>query len=113
MTMSVNEPTELVEACREELECLWHDLDKARRDAINGAWSVDCESKQERIKRLTLLVGATSWESVPITLLELGLYQRIHGEIGIDAPVDMDRVAETRRRIEERHAMVLADRRRR
>lgn len=93
---------ELIEVCREELDCLWDDLNDAVRDAINGEWSINCGGLEERIKALTKLVGPTSWESVHIPLLESGVYQRIHAEIGIDAPVDMDGVRRTRASINER-----------
>lgn len=93
---------DLIAACREELALLWDDLDRARRDAIRpGTWSIGCENSEYRIKRLTPLVGATPWEQIQIPLLELGIYQRIHAELGIHVPVDMDRVAEVRRHIEE------------
>ena len=38
---------------------------------------------------------ATS-EDLPFTLLESGLDQRVHAESGVNAPVDMRRVASTR-----------------
>lgn len=89
-------------AIRIELELLWSDLDENRRNAIRpGTWTIGCENVEYRIKKLTRLVGATPWMKIPITLMELGIYQRIHVDLGVDAPVDMDQVAETRRYIEE------------
>lgn len=105
---------DLITACREELMLLWGDLDTARQSAIRpGTWSIRCESIEDRIKQLTPLVGPTPWEQIQIPLLELGIYQRIHAELGVEAPVDMEGVAETRRRIEERHAKFAAERSRR
>lgn len=94
----------LRKAARFELECLWSDLETARTNAIQpGTWTIQCENLEYRIKKLTKLVGPTPWEKIQVTLLELGIYQRIHGELGIDAPVDMDQVAETRAYIEAMH----------
>lgn len=92
----------LREAVREELDSLWSDLNIARRDAINGVWSIRCDGLVERIKNLTSLVGATPWEQIQIPLLEDGVYQRIHDEVGIPVEVDMKRVAEVRARIDKR-----------
>ncbi|MCX4450679.1 hypothetical protein [Streptomyces sp. NBC_01789] len=86
----------LVEVARGELVCLWGDLDEARRDAHEGQWSMGCDSLVERIKALTPLVGATPWAQVQIALLEDGVYQRVHQELGIEVTVDMDAVAEHR-----------------
>jgi hypothetical protein len=87
-------------ALREELACLWNDLDDARLGAINGRWSMRCDELADRIKDLTELVGPTPWGEVPITLLELGHYQRIHQEIGMDGLVDAEQLAEVQRLIE-------------
>lgn len=96
------EPETLEEAAREELHLLWGDLRDAVNRAINGVWSIDCGHVEHRIKMLTQFVGATPWEMVPLPLLEGGIYQRIHAEMGVEADVDMVRVAETRRSIEAR-----------
>lgn len=94
----------LREAVREELDALWSDLNIARRDAINGIWSIRCDGLVERIKALTPLVGATPWEQIQIPLLEEGVYQRIHAELGISVDVDMERVTEVRGHIDERRS---------
>ncbi|MFD6656895.1 hypothetical protein ACFWEB_17345 [Streptomyces parvus] len=86
----------LLDVAREELSSLWRDLDAARRRAYRDQWSMECDSLVERIKALTPLVGHTPWDEVQIPLLEDGIYQRVHAELGIDAPVDMARVAEHR-----------------
>lgn len=96
----------LRKACRKELRSLWHDLDHAVRSALNGTWSMGCDDVTHRIKRLTRLVGPTPWEAIQITLLESGVYQRIHAELGIEVTVDMDQVAEVRERIEDRRRRV-------
>ncbi|MET8378019.1 hypothetical protein [Streptomyces microflavus] len=92
----MTDTTKLLEVAREELVCLWHDLDEARRRAVRNRWSVACDDLVDRIKALTPLVGPTSWEEVQIRLLEDEVYQRVHAELGIEAPVDMGKVAEHR-----------------
>lgn len=94
----------LEKACRRELRSLWSDLATAVSRGINTSWSIQCENLAWRIRKLTLLVGPTSWESVSVTLLEEGVYQRLHAEWGIEVTVDMDRVAQTRASIDERSA---------
>ena len=89
----------LTEAARAELACLWNDLHRARKEAINGHWSIRCDGLVDRIKRLTLLVGPTPWEQIQLPLLEDGVYQRLHAEMGVAAPVDADRVVQARARI--------------
>ena len=91
-------------AARWELELLWNDLHDARQSAANGEWSIRCDGLAARIRMFTKLVGPTPWEKIPIRLLEDGVYQRIHAGMGVDAEVDMARVAETRRSINERQA---------
>lgn len=86
----------LAEVARGELICLWGDLDEARRDAYDDQWSIGCDSLVERIKALTPLVGPTPWAEVQIGLLEDGIYQRVHRQLGIEVAVDMDAVAEHR-----------------
>lgn len=96
MTHAPSELETLREALRGELYFLWRDLDQAIQTAINGKWSMHCDSLVERIKGITKLVGPTPWEEILLPLLEQGVYQRIHAEIGVDAPVDMVRVAKAR-----------------
>ncbi len=94
---------------REELVCLWHDLYAARNEAINGTWSVRCDSLVDRIKELTKLIGPTRWEQIQIQLLEEGIYQRVHSELGIDVPEvhpDMGVVAAMRADLERQAAAV-------
>ncbi|GFE20000.1 hypothetical protein [Streptomyces nigrescens] len=92
----------LEEVAREQLVLLWGDLERARCSAINGKWSMMCDSLVERIKSLTPLVGPTPWEEIQIPLLELGIYQQVHAELGIPVDVDMERVAKTRESIDGR-----------
>lgn len=99
----VTSKKKLQRACRDELECLWSDLEIARHSAIfPGTWTIRCEQLEERIKILTRLVGPTEWGRVGIPLHELGIYQRIHADMGIEAPVDMEAVADIRRMIDAR-----------
>lgn len=96
--MSVSE-TGLTEAVCNELEYLWNDLDQAMRYAINGQWSIQCDGLADRIKTLTQLVGPTPWEKVPLPMLERGVYQRLHDDLGIRVTPDMAKVAEIRQRL--------------
>ena len=99
----------LVEVARKELACLWGDLNSARRSAINGEWSIRCESLVERIKDLTALVGPTPWDEIQLPLLEAGIYQRVHAELGIETPVvqpDMDAVTDMRARLDAQSAAI-------
>jgi hypothetical protein len=90
--MSESKTETLRAALTEELSCLWTDLQTARRDAINGRWSMHCDWIEGRIKTITPLVGPTPWTELDIQLIEDGVYQRIHEEIGVDAPYDEDGV---------------------
>jgi hypothetical protein len=92
----------LEDAARWELVLLWDDLDRARREALNGEWSMGCDGAVERIRMFTRLVGPTPWEQIQIPLLENGIYQRIHEELGIAVDVDMERVAGVRASINQR-----------
>lgn len=89
-------------AVQEELAALWSDLNIAQRNAINGQWSIQCGHLEHRIKQLTPLVEPTPWEEIQIPLLENGVYQRIHADMGITVDVDMDRVAGVRASINAR-----------
>jgi hypothetical protein len=102
----VIETQKLEEVAREELSLLWGDLHRARQSAINGRWSIQCDHLVERIKALTPLVGPTPWDEIQIPLLEHGIYQRVHEELGVTVNVDMDRVAETRASIDGRLALM-------
>jgi hypothetical protein len=83
-----------------ELACLWQDLDHARRNAYTGGWSTGCEHVTHRIAVLTVHMGKPlPWEQVSVNLLEDGIYQAIHDALGMHVDVDMERVAEVRRRI--------------
>lgn len=103
----------LVEVARGELACLWYDLHDARMYAYSGQWSMKCGSLVERIKALTPLVGPTPWEEIQIPLLEAGVYQRIHAELGIDSAEvrpDMVKVSEMRARMDAQSAAIRAGR---
>ena len=85
---------QLVIACRYELESLWGDLCDSQRNAQNGVWSIACDDVEDRIKALTVLVGHTNWQKIPLTLLMNGVYQRIHRDLGIRVRPDMAQVRE-------------------
>lgn len=92
----------MTEAIEEELESLWDDLEKARRSAVNGQWSIECDNLVYRIQTLTMLVGPTHWTRIQLNLLEKGIYQKILDEMDItyETP-DMQKVAEVRERLNE------------
>lgn len=94
--MPADETTALREAVREELVLLWDDLHEARSYAINGEWSIRCDSLVDRIKTLTPLLGPTPWGEIQIRLIEDGIYQRVNAEMGIEVAPDMAKIAELR-----------------
>lgn len=87
-------PADLTEAARYELRCLWGDLDQARRYAINGVWSMQCDGLVARIVTLSRLAGPTNWGDIQVNLLQDGTYQGILQAAGISFdPPDMAEVA--------------------
>ena len=94
-------------ACIDELHSLWDDLYYAMNRAMNCTWSIEAEAVKARIQRFTKLVGPTPWEQIQLPLLERGIYQLVHAEIGVDAPVDMDRVKRSREYIDGRRSSPL------
>src|SRR3954469_24727649 len=77
-------------AMRWLLVLAWHDLEDARRSAINGRWSIACSGQVARIVGLTRLVGPLLWEEVPVPLLLDGVYERVHEAIGTPTPLSED-----------------------
>lgn len=77
-------------ALRMLLELAWSDLQSARREALNGRWSMRCDEQACRIIGLTRLVGPLSWEHVQVDLILDGVYERIHESIGIPTPLSDD-----------------------
>jgi len=103
-------PATLEEAARMELEWLWADLYKATRRAANGEWSIECNYLRYRIGLLTPFVGPTPYGKIQIPLLESGVYQRIHKEMGMVAEVDTERVAKASAYLAEQRKAVAKDR---
>jgi hypothetical protein len=97
-------------ALAEELAYLWTDLQSARRSALKDKWSVGCDWFEERIKAITPLVGPTPWDKLDIELIEDGVYQRIHRELGIEAPYDEEGVRKHRAYLDESTARALGER---
>lgn len=87
---------------------MWEDLYEARNSSINGEWSIRCDHLVGRIKNLTLLVGPTPWNEIQASLLETGVYQRVHTEIGVTVHPDVEHVMQERRRVEKRVAEIRA-----
>src|SRR5687768_6685865 len=77
-------------ALRWLLVLAWSDLEEARRNAINGRWSMACDGQVARIVGLTRLVGPTGWEHIPVPLIIDGVYERIHELIGSPTPLSDD-----------------------
>jgi hypothetical protein len=95
-------PADLATAVHDELVHLWHDVLEARRAALNGCWSIQCENVIYRITALSRLVGAIGWDEVDVTLVRSGLYERVHRDAGIaHPPIGWEQLAECERRIKE------------
>jgi hypothetical protein len=77
-------------ALRWLLQLAWGDLQSARREAIDGRWSVRCDGQVCRIIGLTRLIGPLSWEHVSVDLTLDGVYERIHEAIGVPTPLSDD-----------------------
>lgn len=77
-------------ALRWLLTLAWSDLQTARHTAINGRWSIACDSHVNRIIGLTSLVGPISWEEIQVDLILDGIYEQIHGAIGTPTPLTND-----------------------
>lgn len=70
----------------------WGDLQQARGRALNGVWSMECDNVIDQIVGITSLVGPEPWESVNVSLILDGLYERIHEAAGYPTPLsDADR----------------------
>lgn len=79
-------------ALRWLLKLAWDDLQRSRREAANGRWSMACDHQVDRIVGLTRLVGTAPWEEIQVELLLDGIYERIHEAIGAPTPLsDADR----------------------
>jgi len=77
-------------ALRWLLELAWADLQAARRRAMDGRWSMECDSAAARIVGLSRLVGPVSWEDIDVELVLDGLYERLYEVIGTPTPVSDD-----------------------
>jgi len=76
-------PADLRAAAAEELIALWSDLGEAVRRAGRRSWSAECDGLVVRIVMLSRLTEATSWQWVPIPLLDSGVYQGILQSAGL------------------------------
>lgn len=84
----VRDEGHLESAVDDELVALWDDLDVARGCAINGRWSMACDSLTYRIMRLTLHTKRpTPWGHIQVDLLLDGTYEAIHEAIGMPTPL--------------------------
>lgn len=77
-------------ALRWMLQMAWGDLQSARRSALNGRWSIECEDQVGRIVGLTKLVGPTSWGDIPVDLILDGVYEQVHEAIGTPTALSDD-----------------------
>ena len=80
----------------------WSDLQEARRNAIDGKWSIACDGYVSRIVGLTRLVGPTPWEQISVDLILDGVYELIHDAMGNPTPLSAD---------DRRRAQAVMDRR--
>jgi hypothetical protein len=79
---------------RWESVCLWGDLHDAKRHAINGGWSMGCDSIVARILMFARVVGHVPWKFVPIALLADGTYSKVYETILSEEVMDQIKVAE-------------------
>jgi hypothetical protein len=70
------------DACRWLLQLAWHELEEARRAAIDGKCSMRCDGVVAQIVGLTKLVGPIGWGSVSVYLVLDGIYEQIHEAVG-------------------------------
>jgi hypothetical protein len=89
-------------AMRWLLKLAWDDLQRSRREAINGRWSMACDHHVDRIIGLTRLVGPVPWEEIQVDLLLDGIYERIHEAIGHPTPLSDDDRRRAREVLERR-----------
>jgi hypothetical protein len=89
-------------ALRWLLNLAWSDLQKARGQALDGRWSMECDSQVSRIVGLTKLVGPLSWENVSVDLILDGVYERIHAAIGTPTPLSVEDRERVRQVLERR-----------
>lgn len=76
---------------KSEQTYLWDDLDKAIRHAVNGAWSIECESTVGRLAGLLRFTGPLDPGDVPWRMLAGGVYEAVLGLVELDMPpVDWD-----------------------
>ncbi len=76
-------PADAIAAIREELACLWTDLDHAVHYSYRGGWSMACDWVTTRIVTLSRVAGATPWSEVPIPLVLDGTWAGILTSAGI------------------------------
>jgi hypothetical protein len=91
-------PDDTDDPIADELAMLWDDLDRAQHYALNGRWSMDCDSKVYRIIRLTKHTGKpTPWDQVQVSLLLNGWYEAINAGAGFPTPLTDEQRAEAQR----------------
>lgn len=89
------QPEEAGHELEQELMNLWYDLDTSRENAINGIWSMDCESKVRRIVRLTRLsTNPSDYGDVPMSLIVNGWYEALNEAAGFPTPLTDEQRAE-------------------
>lgn len=65
----------------QELVLLWNDLHLQLRMAQNGYWSIGVEGCLRRILIISRVIGMTSWERVPYSILSSGIYTAVGQKI--------------------------------
>jgi hypothetical protein len=65
---------------------LWEELNRALYNAINGTWSVGCDSVVAKIAPVARMVGPTEPSKVHWKILAGGLYEAILVKAGVEVP---------------------------
>jgi hypothetical protein len=98
----IAEPDEPGHELEQELENLWYDLSTARRNALNGVWSMACEGAVRRIVRLTRLTGKpTDWGNIQMELIMNRWYETLNEAAGYPTPLTDEEHAYVARLYEE------------
>lgn len=90
-------------ALRWLLECSWADLLECQRRAVNGVWSIECDTQVQHIVGLTRLVGPTPWENVQADLVVSGVYEHLNRAAGHPTPLSGDDLRRAREVIARRY----------
>lgn len=89
--LSIIEQGSKASAWLETLQTLmWSDLETALRQANNGYWSIGSEGIVNRIALTAQIVGVSNPGTVPIPLLNSGVYKAVCDLLGVPCIIDFD-----------------------